>query len=38
MNPPPIFGTLLTPFAVTDGLLVIDLPGRTGPTINRGIE
>jgi hypothetical protein len=30
--------TLLTLLALTDGSLVLDLPGLTGPTINRGIE
>jgi hypothetical protein len=30
--------TLLTLLALTDGSLVVNLPGVTGPTINRGIE
>jgi hypothetical protein len=32
------FVTLLTLLALTDGSLVVDLPGLTGPTINRGID
>lgn len=30
--------TLLALLALTDGSLVVNLPGLTGPTINRGIE
>jgi hypothetical protein len=32
------FVALLALLALTDGSLVVDLPGLTGPTINRGIE
>lgn len=30
--------TLLALLALTDGSLVVDLPGLTGPTIHRGLE
>jgi hypothetical protein len=32
------FVTLLTLLALTDGSLSVNMPGLTGPTINRGIE
>ena len=38
MNSLLTFVTLLTLLALTDGSLVVDLPGVTGPSINRGIE
>ena len=38
MNSLLTFVTLLTLLALTDGSLVVDLPGMTGPTIIRGVE
>ena len=38
MNSLLTFVTLLALLALTDGSLSINLPGVTGPTINRGIE
>jgi hypothetical protein len=32
------FVTLLTLLALTDGSLVINMPGLTGPTVNRGLN
>jgi hypothetical protein len=32
------FVTLLTLLALTDGSLSVNMPGLTGPTINRGID
>ena len=38
MNSLIAFATLLALLALSDGSLVIDVPGLTAPTINRGIE
>lgn len=38
MNSLLTFVTLLTLLALTDGSLTVNMPGLTGPVINRGIE
>jgi hypothetical protein len=38
MNSLLTFVTLLTLLALTDGSLTVNMPGLTGPTVNRGLE